>query len=166
MCRAIFMQMKSIICLQSLTIHQDHKSLSHPSRLSLVQHYSFPWHPVTIFQPWQKPSRLLAPVRWRISFHCDICSVKTSSVSVSPNPDFEPVGWSLITEEWAANGCLHHTPTPKPPAPHSTACLGSPWRPVVEYLGAFLRGSGWGVMIGRRTWPSCFLCHLTRHGAY
>lgn len=53
-----------------------------------------------------------------------------------PGPDSEPVGWSLITMEWAANGCLHCAPAPEP-IPHATLCHGSPWRPVAERLGAF-----------------------------
>lgn len=39
-------------------------------------------------------------------------------VCFSAGPDLEPVGWSLITIEWAANGRLRCSPTQQPP-PHT-----------------------------------------------
>lgn len=86
---------------------------------------------------------------------CDICTPKELNISFSLSPDSAPVGWSLITMEWAANGVCTAPQPPDPGAPPN----GSPWRPVTEWQGAFLLGREWGTMIGGRAWPPCFLCH-------
>lgn len=81
--------------------------------------------------------------------------------SFSAGPESEPQGWSLITREWAANGCLHRFTTPDP---HTT--LRVSMATCSRVARGLLVGSEWGIMIGRWTWPRCFLRHLTRHTAY
>ena len=102
---------------------------------------------------------------WHLVSESELC------VCFSPGLDFEPVGWSLITTEWAANGRLRCSPTADPHPTLSWVSMATcSW--VARGL---LRGSAWGIMIGRRAWPwaSCatwlgivlisrqFLWHLT-----
>lgn len=68
-----------------------------------------------------------------ISPDCDICTQKELNVCFSLSPESAPVGWSLITMEWAANGVCTAPQPPDPSAPPN----GSPWRPVTEWQGAF-----------------------------
>lgn len=64
---------------------------------------------------------------------CDICTQEELNVCFSPGPESAPVGRSLITMEWAANGVCAAPQPPDPSAPFP----GSPWRPVTEWQGAF-----------------------------
>lgn len=80
---------KTLISLHTIPpINPDHKSLSHASFFRLVQRYSFSWHPVTIFQPQQKPPQLPSTLLTHVSCHCDICSQRTNSVCFFPWPWF------------------------------------------------------------------------------
>lgn len=86
-------------------------------------------------------------------------------VCFSSGPEIEPVGWTLITMEWAANGRLHCSPIPDPhPALFSlywVSMVTCSWVARDHSLG-----SERGIMIGRRAWPLYFLCQLTRHSTY
>lgn len=91
--------------------------------------HHFPTITKTISTPLSSAQTYFLPL-WHLLLESELC------VCFSLGPDFEPVGWSLITMEWAPNGCLHRSPTPTP-TPHSAPCPGSPWRPVAEWLGPF-----------------------------
>lgn len=85
---------------------------------SLPVTFPFSRNSITIFHPWQKPSWLLSLVLRHISRHCDICTQRELNDCFSPSLEPAPVGWSLITMEWAANGvCTAPQPTPPPPVP-------------------------------------------------
>lgn len=95
----------------------------------LVHLLSLSRHPSAIFQEWREGGK-----KWEEQKQHSLLQFTDAFLSTVPfalrvqdlclfflqASDSEPVGWSLITTEWAANGCLHHSPAPDPhPTLHS-----------------------------------------------
>lgn len=107
-----------------LTINAFQFAFSPPCDIPLFTAFCGHFPPIT---------KTISPVLRHISPDCDICTQEELNVCSSLSPESAPVGWSLITMEWAANGVCTAPQPPDPSAPPN----GSPWRPVTEWQGAF-----------------------------